>query len=101
MLYILGIIVIWLGGMIPSLITNIYEDIIKKLTSNSTAPESSNFHIRIPVLIIFSILYIGCVTLIIPQLIKTIWIKIKRLVEEIDVNELTYNALAPLPPRRT
>ena len=66
MLYILGIIVVWLGEMIPSMMTNIYEDIIKELASNVTDPEphrSSNLHIRIAVLIIFSILYIGCVTL--------------------------------------
>jgi hypothetical protein len=104
MFYILGIVVVWLGGMIPSLMTNIYEDIIKELASNSTdlqPHQSSNLHIRIPVLIIFSILYIGCVTLIIPELLKIIWIKIKRFVEEMDVDQLTYNALAPLPPRRT
>ncbi len=79
MLYILGIIVVWLGGMIPSMMTNIYEDIIKELASTDPEPHrSSNLHIRIPVLTIFSILYIGCVTFIIPELIKTIWIKIWR-----------------------
>ncbi len=104
MLYILGIIAVWLGGMIPSLMTNIYEDIIKTIASNSTDTQphqSSNLHIRIPVLIIFSIVYMGSVTLIIPGLIKFIWIKIRRAVEDMDVNQLTYNALAPLPPRST
>jgi hypothetical protein len=82
---------------------NIHEDMIKELASNSTDPQphkSWNLHIRIPVLIIFSILYIGCATLIIPELIKIIWIKIKRLAEEMNADQLTPNALAPLPLRR-
>jgi uncharacterized membrane protein len=104
MLCILGVIAVWLGGMIPSLMTNIYEDIIKKIASNSTdtqTHQSSNLHIRIHVLIIFSIVYMGSVPLIIPGLIKFIWVKIKRAVEDMDVNQLTYNAVAPLPPRST
>ncbi len=86
--------------MILSFWVNIYEEIIKQLFTDHQPSQPSNLVKRIAVLSIFSLVYIVGMTVLTPVLIKKIWCKTKDWIREINIEKLTYNAMAPSQPIR-
>jgi hypothetical protein len=89
--------------MISSLWANIYEDVVKYLSSDPSynqPPQLSLFKTRIILLTVFSFLFILLMLKILPILVTMIWNKFKCWIREIDVEKLTCNALAPTQSAR-
>lgn len=89
---------VWIGSILCSLWATILDDVIKYYLNNSsdrTEPESLHLKIRIPILTIGSILCIVLINNLTPFMIKTIFEKVKDYIDNLDVDKLTYNALAP------
>jgi hypothetical protein len=78
MLYFLGIIILWIGAIIPSLYANIYEDVVKLVLLPSSDNQPSPWFLLgcALVLLVISIIYILSIRFCTPVLIKKIWTKI-------------------------
>ncbi|CAF3366425.1 unnamed protein product [Rotaria socialis] len=95
-----SIIFMWTGSMIPSLWSNIYEEIMKYILydrSSHSPTEGSSFIIRIILLIILSLIYIISAIFVTPALIKYLFNKVTACIQTIDLQTLAYHAPSPVP----
>ncbi|CAF3806902.1 unnamed protein product [Rotaria socialis] len=94
-----GIFVMWIGSIIPSLWSNIYEEIVKKISYPSINHTVNKSYLmeRIIVLLIISILYVISIVFVTPVLMNSICNKVKTYIQNIELETLTYNALSPPP----
>ena len=99
-----GILLVWLCSMIASMWVNLYEDLVKSVAylSNSTEvqSQSNTMVFRSVVVVVASLIYILAVNIWTPRLILRLWVELKDWGRRIDIDQLTYNALAPREPSR-
>ena len=96
----LGMILVWIGGIVPSLFANVYEDTLKLIFLSSPADRPNPWLLlgRAIFVLLLSIGYTLSIAICTPIFIKKMWIKITTWVKSsIDFEEFR-NALAPLPP---
>ncbi|CAF3493629.1 unnamed protein product [Rotaria socialis] len=92
-----SIIIIWLGSMIPSLWSNLYDDAIKHFFYDYKLNMQSEglYWIRVVLLLVISVIYIASMVYFTPTLIKSVVNKIKNYFQNSPIDTLRY-----IPPSR-
>ncbi|CAM4785693.1 unnamed protein product [Rotaria magnacalcarata] len=94
-----SLVFIWLGSMISSLWSNLYEDVLKNMLyglPSSIQAKISYTIIRTILLFIFSIIYIMSMEFAAVIFIKSAFKKIKHYVQDIELDNLRYNPPSPV-----
>ncbi|CAF3005279.1 unnamed protein product [Rotaria socialis] len=95
-----SVAIMWLGSIIASLWSNVYEDVFKILSYGQLSNTQSvklYFTTRIIILLIFSTLCIVLMECVTVLFIKLTWNKIKDYFQSIGIENLRYNAPSPIP----
>ncbi|CAM4848127.1 unnamed protein product, partial [Rotaria magnacalcarata] len=94
-----SLLILWFGSMIPSLWCNIYEELVKVLFYDLPTNSSNtlDLKLRIVILSIISCIYMVLMIIFTPLFLKMLFNKLKAWIQEINIEKLTYNALAPVP----
>ena len=80
--------------------SNVYEESVKYLFANASdriEMQSRHLKTRFAIVFIFSCLYVVLINQLTTLLLKTVWEKLKDWMKNIDIDKMTYNALAPRP----
>lgn len=103
-IFLKGILMVWICSMIASMAVNVYEDMIKYMlnSTNSDQVQSQSYHLvfRSLAVLVASLIYIFVANIWTPRIIHRLWIELKDWSQQINIDTLTYNALAPLEPSR-
>ena len=95
-----GMLLVWVGSIIPSLWANIYERVLEDWASNSapsTAPEPViSLRKRTILLLLWSFLYISLAAVMMKSFSRIAWRVLRQCVRDFDINDLRYNvAMSP------